>query len=243
MQKYILLHHEAAARFGDRLEAYGFTPVPLAADARLNQIVAAHADTLIADGIGWSPIANRDFAECLPTHIRERLTRIDDAPHGSYPTDCAFNALALGRCLFARQASLAADIRRAADEAGLTAVNVNQGYAKCAVLALPSRIAAVTADAGMAAAMEAHGVQTMRIRPGYIALAGCEYGFIGGAAFADDPLQCCSLHVKPAVYFFGDLARHPDGAAVARFLEAKGYEAVSLGGELTDYGGGVIVVA
>ena len=242
MQKYILLHHEAAARFGDRLAAYGFTPVPLQPDARLNHVVAAHADTLIADGIGWVPITNADTAANLPEPVRAAILTTDDTPRGGYPADCAFNALALGACIYARRASLAASVRAAAETAGRRIVDVRQGYAKCSALALPSRNAAVTADAGMAAAMEANGVQVLRIRPGHIALAGCDYGFLGGAAFADDPVQCCSLHAKPAVYFFGDLLRHPDGAAIAQFLAAKGFDAVSLGGELTDYGSAVVVV-
>jgi hypothetical protein len=242
MQKYILLHHEAAARFGDRLAAYGFTTVPLMPDARLNHIVAAHADTRIADGIGWAPITDPDTAAGLPEPVRAAMTLTEDFPRGGYPTDCAFNALALGACIYARSASLAPSLRAAAAASGRRIVDVHQGYAKCSTLALPSRNAAVTADPGMADAMEKNGVQVLRIRPGHIALAGCDYGFIGGAAFADDPLQCCSLHAKPAVYFFGDIMRHPDGAAITQFLAAKGFDAVPLGGTLTDYGSAVVLV-
>lgn len=241
MEKYILLHHKAAERFGGALRGYGFTPVPLVPDTRLNAIVAAHADTLLCDGAANVPIVNDVYAGTLPPHIRELLLVTPDGPSGDYPTDTAFNALALGRYLFARRESLAHTVRAAAISTNLTLVNVNQGYAKCSVLALPSRAAAITADAGMAQAMESRNLPVLRISPGAIALEGCAFGFIGGAAFADDPLCCCSLHAKPAVYFFGDLARHPDGSRIAAFIESRGYDIVSLGGDLTDYGGAVVL--
>ncbi len=238
--RYILLHERAAERFGNTLASYGFTPIPLPPEPRLGRIVAAHADTLLCD-LGETVLINEHYAEKLPPMLRDRLHTVSDSPSGDYPSDTAFNALPIGRILFARTASLAPSVRSAALDGGYELVNVRQGYARCSTLALASRLAAITADNGMADAMESRGITVLRIRSGHIALDGCAYGFIGGASFVYDPQNACSLHKKPTVYFFGDLSRHPDGAAIAAFIESRGYEVISQDGELTDYGGAVIV--
>ena len=61
-------------------------------------------------------------------------------------------------------------------------MNTKQGYARCDVLPLESAGKAVTADRGMAKALTENRIDVMVIRPGGIALDGCEYGFIGGAS-------------------------------------------------------------
>ncbi len=240
MKKHLLLHHQAAERFGERLRAYGFTAVPLPSEPRLNPIVASHADTLIFDGLS-APILNEAYAQKLPSAVREKCVTVSASPMGAYPTDAVFNAALIGGCLYGRLASLSPVVREEALSMGLRLVDVRQGYARCSTLLLPSRQGAITADEGIASAMEANGVQILRISQGSIALDGCDYGFIGGASFVDDSLSCCSLHAKPTVYFFGELNRHPDNARIRDFIEARGYDIVCLGGALTDFGGAVIV--
>lgn len=238
---YILLGEPCYRLYADTLRSYDFTPVPLMPDARLNKTVRTHADTLMYSD-GTVHIANADYATSLPEKVRELLIKTPDTPYGDYPTDTVFNALRVGRYLFARTASLSPTVRRAAEESGLTLVNVNQGYAHCSTLPLSSARAAVTADEGMAKAMEACGIRVLRIACGHIALEGCEYGFIGGASFVYEPRNCCSLsRFSRYVFFFGDLHRHPDGNAVKEFITSLGYEVISLGGALTDFGGAVIV--
>lgn len=238
---YILIGEPCFNIYADLLRRYDFTPVPLPTDARLNRTVAAHADTLIYSD-GSAHIINAEYAERLPEKIRELLVKTQEAPYGDYPTDTAFNALRVGRYLFARLAGLSPTVRSLAEESGLTLVNVNQGYARCSTLALMGARAAITADEGMALAMEEHGIRVKLITPGHIKLHGCEYGFIGGASFVYEPQNCCSLsRFGRYVYFFGDLQRHPDGAAIAEFIQHCGYEVISLGGELTDFGGAVIL--
>ena len=238
---YIIIGSPCFQKYADQLAAYGFTVVLLPSDHGLNAAVSTHADTLVfSDGFVY--IMNVDFCEGLPEELRQHFTAVSDRPYGGYPTDTAFNALCIGRHMFARLQSLAPSVRKYAEETGFTLVNVRQGYARCSTLALPGARAAVTADEGMAAAMESVGIEVLRIRPGHIALDGCEYGFIGGASFVYEPRNCCSIsHRSRSVYFFGDLSRHPDGQVIAGFLAHRGYDAVSLGGELTDFGGAVVM--
>ncbi len=238
---YILIGEPCYTIYAESLRQYDFTPVPLVPDTRLGKVVCTHADTLIYSD-GASHIINADYADTLPKKVRELLIKATDTPYGDYPTDTTFNALRVGQYLIARAASLSPTVRRLAEEGGLTLVNVSQGYARCSTLALSSAHAAITADEGMAKAMESCGIQVLRITPGHIILDGCEYGFIGGASFVYEPQDYCSLsRFSRYVFFFGDLCSHPDGDAIAEFITRLGYRVISLGGALTDFGGAVIL--
>jgi len=238
---YILLGEPAYESFGSALEGRGFIPVPLPMEKRLCKTVDTHADTLIFNHEN-TLIANRDYASGLPSHIAAGILRVSEAPTGGYPSDTVFNALTVGRFMFARMASLAPSVKSYAVSAGLIPVNVNQGYAKCSTLALSSSRAAVTADEGMAKAMESVGITVLRIAPGGIALKGCEYGFIGGASFVYEPKCCCSLSGHERyVYFFGNIRRHPDSEKILAFIHRFGYKPICLDGELCDFGGAVII--
>ena len=238
---YVLLNENAYQKYQNVLSGFGFDPIALPRDSRLNQTVAAHADTLIFSD-GSMHIVNREYAAFLPGEVHYFMTETDEYLHGNYPNDTAFNALRIGHYLFARRSSLSAAVRNYADESGLSLVNVNQGYARCSVLPLTSARAAITADEGMAKAMEGVGIEVLRISAGHIALEGCAYGFIGGASFVWEPRNCCSVsRFGRYVYFFGSLRYHPDGERISDFIRSHGYEIISLEGELTDFGGAITV--
>lgn len=229
---YLLLGEPCFNIYAKALEKYGYTPVSLPPDARLNAIVCTHADTLIFACCG-EYVANADYVRALPSFLHEYFTATDETPCGAYPTDTAFNALVADGKLFARLDTLAEAVHLAAKRNGLLPVNVRQGYARCSALALGAANAAVTADVGMARTMTAYGIDVLTVSAGHIALEGCEYGFIGGASFVDEALR--------RVFFFGDLHAHPDGERIEAFLTRHGYSTVSMDGALTDFGGGIIV--
>ena len=97
---------------------------------------------------------------------------------------------------------------------------VRQGYAKCSMLVVDER-SIITQDAGIARAARGIGLNVLEIMPGYVALDGFEYGFLGGAGF------------KPAagiIAFTGTLDAHPDRLRILTFLAARGVSAVYLTG-------------
>ena len=81
--------------------------------------------------------------------------------------------------------------------------------------------------------MTEHKIHVLKISPGHISLPGCKYGFIGGASFIDERAK--------TVYFFGEIDSHPDATNIISFIEQAGYSVFSLDGELTDFGGAVII--
>lgn len=227
--KYILINKDYEKRYSATLEALGFSVVPLPSDDGLNRIVAAHADTLIFDD---GKIINEDYLRKLPQFLWNLFTPSKDRPHGNYPHDTVFNALKISQHLFCGKA-VSENVIAYAGKQGLDLVTVKQGYAHCATLAIDEKNAAITADRGMAAAMERVGVNVLRISAGHIILEGTEYGFIGGASFVDRD--------ERRIYFFGDISGHPDYRAITDFITNLGFSALSLDGPLTDIGGAIII--
>ena len=172
--------------------------------------------------------ANADFFSAL-TALRPNLKVITlpDAPAGAYPRDCAYNLLCLDRQVFYNPKGISPLLARTLEKKGFLAHPVHQGYAACTVRAI-GRGHAITADAGMARALEAAGIHVLKIREGGIALPPYAHGFIGGAS------GCFGGRV----YFYGDLRLHPDGEAMEDFIRAAGFSAKSLSKEpLIDLGG------
>ncbi len=227
--KYILINENYHKRYFPALEAHGFEVVPLPAAGGLNRIVAAHADTLI---FGDGRIINEDYLKKLPSFLWGYFTPSKERPHGNYPDDTVFNVLKVGRHIFCGKA-VSGDIISYANENGLTVIPVKQGYAHCTTLAIDEKYSAITADRGMAAAMERVGINVLTISEGHITLEGAKYGFIGGASFVDADTR--------RVYFFGDISAHPDADKIIDFIENLGYTALALDGSLTDIGGAVIL--
>lgn len=225
-----LLIGVGARRFGNMFPEYDVVFLP--EDERLGKVVRTHADTLIFKS-GNSALMNREYAARLgiperPVGTGNGIFTSEDFPHGAYPDDVRFNALAIGGKLFGRLESLSADVLRLAETSGLTPVNTRQGYARCAVLPLESAGKAVTADKGMAKILTENGINVLLIPPGGIALDGCDYGFIGGASVIDEEAQ--------TVFFFGKCP-----AEVKEFVTGAGYFVVDADEPLTDLGGGIVL--
>ena len=212
----------------------GFTPIRLPKDPSLGEAVSSHPDTVLfklndeifttADYCDSAAYVFSDLREYAP-HIKINFT--SDTRGKSYPDDCKMNALRLGNKIFAKLENLSSAIIRAAKNGGFDLINTNQGYPACTVLALDESHS-ITADKGMAKTLSENGVEVTLIREGYISLPPHEYGFIGGASGVFDG----------TVYFFGNVAAHPDAEKIDNAIRAIGYRTVSLSDEpLCDLGG------
>ena len=214
----------------------GYRVLALPPFSRLSEAVASHPDMLI-HRIGKEYISYADYCEeasyvfsDLSLWLRGdgvRFTFSADEVAPTYPHDVGLNALRMGTKLFCRKSSASELLLRIAIAHGLDIVDVKQGYPACTVLKL-SDSAAVTADRGMAKALEAHGIRVTLIEQGDISLPPHEYGFIGGAGEVDGD----------TLYLFGDHLTHRDGKRIVEAAEAEGLRVVSLcPGPLRDLGG------
>ncbi len=209
--------------------------IPLPADESIDGPVAHHPDMLFAVA-GDCLVTHRAYYGGARAVVDEicalgglRLVLSDMARGPVYPADIGFNALFWGDCFLGNTAHLAPEVCALSAEAGLTSVSVKQGYAACAVLAVPSVKLAATADGGLAAALGSRGADVVRLSAeAGILLPGYDCGFIGGATGV----------WGRTVFFSGNPAHHPALAALCRELTRRGVETVALSaGRLTDRGG------
>ena len=216
------------------LESAGFSILPCPRHPLLPAPIADHPDAIMAilgENLycyeGYKN-ANADFFAALTGICPNlKIIALPDAPEGAYPRDCAYNLLRLGRQVFYNPKGISPALARACGEAGFFAHAVHQGYAACTVCAIGEG-RAITADAGMAKALETAGIRVLKIREGGISLPPYAHGFIGGA----------SGFFGGAVYFYGDLQAHPDGDAMEDFIREAGFSAKSLSKKpLIDLGG------
>ena len=154
-----------------------------------------------------------------------------DSPAGAYPHNIALNAAFVSGRLFCKKSSLADEVKIYCEKNCIEIVDVKQGYAKCSTLILGDK-GIVTADSGIAAAAEKCGIDVLKIRSGFINFEGADYGFIGGS----------SGLIGETVAFFGDISMHPDGEAVTAFIRQKGLNYLSLGEEILNDVGGLILL-
>ncbi len=211
----------------------GFKIIKMPPSRRLGAEIASHPDMLTFK-LGGEIITSADFcdeAAYVFSDIRElcpevRITFTDECFDNQYPRDAIFNALAVGKRLFCREESVSVAVKELAKEGGLEIVNVRQGYPACTVLRLSDEVC-VTADEGMARALERCGVTVYLIENGDITLEPYEYGFIGGAAGV----------YGGVAYFLGDLDSHRSAKVIKEACKAAKVAPVSLSDEpLADLG-------
>lgn len=202
--------------------------IPMEAHPALPAPVCCHADLVcfpLEDGtILLDPYSERldRAAAALGLAVRRPALSLG----GVYPADTALCAARVGGYLLCRKASTDPELLRLA---GCRVLEVRQGYARCATLAVDG-CSLITADPSVAGAGEAAGLRVLRIAPGDIRLDGYDTGFIGG----------CAVRIAPdAIYLTGRLA-HPDADAIRRFAAGRGVALLEGSApELIDIGGGV----
>lgn len=101
-------------------------------------------------------------------------------------------------------------------------IGVNQGYTRCTCLPVDDS-SFITADEGLASALESQNASVLKISPGSILLPGFDYGFIGGCAghIYIDNLENPSGPPQRAIVFNGDLSCHPDFERIVDFIKSR----------------------
>ena len=152
-------------------------------------------------------------------------TTVLNALSDDYPHDVPFNAACTGRYFIHNTEFTDPDLLAAAKQAGMTIINVKQGYAKCSTV-IVDEDSIITYDNGIADACEQAGMNVLKIQPGHVVLEGYNTGFIGGT----------SGRVGDVVVFCGDITGHPDGVRIDEWITAKGLKVKCFDFPLTDIG-------
>lgn len=167
--------------------------------------------------------------------IKDRIFTLENCagkPERKYPYNVLLNCLYFNDKLYGKLTAVDDSVIAYCKQNGIETVNVNQGYTRCSTLVIAEK-AAITADKSIEKALKNDGAEVLLISPGNIVLEGFDYGFIGGAGFADNR----------TVYFFGDITKHPDFVKISAFTEKYNskIEILCKKQPLTDIGGAVLL--
>lgn len=234
LKNYIAVIGQGAAPYKESLAALCDAVLVLPAARGMDSRVASHPDMLMMiigrDVVIPASYGDREdvypILDVLRSRCGVRLILSERSPGDAYPDDVVCNALLFGGRLYGKLSALAPEILHLAEEGGIDAVDVAQGYAGCSALACGDLL--LTADPSIRKAVRDQGGEVLFLSPGGIDLPGYDTGFIGGAGgYADGH-----------AVFFGDVHRHPDGDRIAQTLADRGIVCHCLGdGPLTDFGG------
>lgn len=234
LKNYIAVIGQGAAPYKESLGALCDAVLVLPAARGMDSRVASHPDMLMMiigrDVVIPASYGDREdvypILDVLRSRCGVRLILSERSPGDAYPDDVVCNALLFGGRLYGKLSALAPEILHLAEEGGIDAVDVAQGYAGCSALACGDIL--LTADPSIRKAVRDRCGEVMFLSPGGIDLPGYDTGFIGGAGgYADGH-----------AVFFGDVHRHPDGERIAQTLADRGIVCHCLGdGPLTDFGG------
>ena len=213
------------------LTALGFELFVLPKCKSLGRGVDTHADLMLFP-VDKSVFIYEDIikeANGLLCELSKRgyeIIPMSGSPLAEYPLDIGANCLRIGRRIFSKNKYTSPEIREYAEKTGYSLVNVNQGYARCTACPVGDS-AVITADPSVARAVQAQGIDLLRISEGGVALRDFDHGFIGGA--------CGAFENK--IFFSGDVSKHPDGERITAFCRSHGIEPYSLSDEpLRDIG-------
>jgi hypothetical protein len=146
-----------------------------------------------------------------------------------YPASSAYNAVSAGNLLIHNFRNTDSVITTAREDADL--IHVDQGYARCNILALDDRHF-ITSDEKVKRVLDRFDKDCLYVSPEGIILPGFKHGFFGG---------CCGLS-GGKVFITGSLKHYAEGEKVKWYLSAKGYEIIELyDGQLFD-GGSILFI-
>ena len=197
-------------------------PIFCPANPYVNKKLASHVDLSVLhtgrDEIFLAPnLMSSQFSKLLEDEGFKTIFPLVNMTE-IYPNDSFFNLCVLKDSFFYSPKASEKSIINTLIEKKMKPIPVKQGYCRCAVCIVNDR-SIITSDMGIAAAAHVNGINCLLISPGYISLAGYDYGFIGGASFKLSDGKIC---------FTGTLDCHPDQFRILDFLSANNVQPVFL---------------
>lgn len=233
-----------------RLDTYGIETVTVENRENLELPVASHVDMqvvhLYRNYFLSAPVDNCKVKSHYTSYLNETRCKVSELVKlkcevfsGSteleppYPKCAAYNVLLLGKFAVFNPKCIDKALLHYLLSFEYRPIYVNQGFARCSVCVVQED-AVITADMGIARALQVHGIDVLRIQPGYISLPGYDTGFLGGSAFK---LSADTLA------FTGHLNEHPDRDNILSFIRNHGvYPAVLSGRAIYDIGSAIPVL-
>lgn len=175
----------------------------------IDERLAGHADLSLFYGQNGILFCQKHLKS---TEFPCNINIIDIKQDKKYPNDVQFNACIVGNNVFLNEKYIAKEIIDFLSATGKKIINIKQGYAKCCILVIDDN-SIITSDPGIHDAAILNGIESLKIKPGYIGLEGFDYGFIGGTAYELE---------TDTFYFTGLIECHPDKSDIQHYFSDHG---------------------
>ncbi len=223
MTKLCIIDEKANSQIVEGIEKLGFQILKMPAHPNLAGACQSHPDiSLCRIAPNTLVYAKNCDAEFIVTLKKYGLTMIpgETTLQGEYPYDIPYNGVRIGQYFLHNLRYTDMQIKKLCQEAGLTSLQVNQGYTCCSTAVVREDLV-ITADVGIANVLDAtNKVNTLLLPPQKnIRLPGLDYGFLGGATGRiDDTHFVLAGHVN---YL-------ENGAEIEEFLQQNGVQLINL---------------
>ena len=220
------------------VENLGINVLPMPDDPYVDARLSGHADLSVlhlgGNKLLLAPyLKGSEFSQQLG-NMGFDLQFADIEQSSLYPGDAQMNVCILGNKVIYNPKTVSDAIVKYLT-IGNRAVQISsrQGYSRCSVCVV-SDDAIITADEGIYRSAKAHGIDVLKIMPGYIDLPGFDYGFVGGASFKISDTK---------LGFTGGLDRHPDAEQIIEFTSLHNVDIVYITDKQAFDIGGAIPIA
>ena len=203
----------------DTLKSLGYEVIKSLENVYLEEHVCSHPDmslTKICDKIFADRVLEHLFFGWGDVNFINREVTVGEIL--KYPNSIAFNCVQVGNKLFCNEKYTHEEILNYALKCNLKIVNTKQGYAKCSICVVSDN-AIITEDDSIEKCAIDNGVDVLKIKKGFVALDGYDYGFIGGAS---------GLIERNLLVFNGNIETHPDFEKIKNFCLKYNVQIVSL---------------
>ncbi len=219
MKRIAIINPDASVEIIANLKKLEIEPVTIPKTGLVEAPLAGHPDIQVfvhKNRVFCHPDISLSFISTIERHAEVIICRTKLAM--TYPGDVPYNIACAGPWAFRYRGGSDPLVEEYLRSKNITAVAVNQGYARCSTLIVDVS-SIITADMTIHNGALSCGLSSLLISPGHIDLPGYGYGFIGGAMGTCDDIVLCS----------GTLSHHPDYGAITDFIQSRGKKIVPLG--------------
>jgi len=220
--KQLIVGEKYSSILDDSLKKLDVEPIYCPPNPFIDKRLSGHADLSVLHTGGntvflSSNLQNNDFANKLE-EIGTKTVFPQVEMGKKYPNDSQYNICVMGNDYFCSPKVSQNSIVDYLTNNRHNRIAVKQGYCRCSICVVDYR-SIITADRGIYLKAIENGIDCLLIAPGYIALDGYDYGFIGGCSFKISDRIIC---------FTGTLDEHPDKQNILNYLSSKNVEPILL---------------
>ena len=214
----------AYPEIADALTEMGIKPICLPDNNGIASPVRSHADMSAYYCGNGKLILSKNIAGKCSADMFPHGTDIIVSASGqseNYPLDIGLNACEIDDYIFCKKDSIDDEVLAHAINYNKKIINTRQGYSKCSVCILDNKHI-ITSDSSIASSAGLIDIDVLLITPGFFALPGYNYGFIGGSCFKTN---------NNTIVFTGKLSGHTDEKRIMQYIENLGLNTVFLTNE------------